>query len=174
MELQGVNLEGGFLSQCYTKFCLVFISNVNSLIEEHKDLQLILERQANPSEGRRGVWHKWRQWLPPESLSDQARYKCLISLMDLCPTTPTIFSIAKLSPLWPELSQTQISPQLHQHRSAPNWHRAVPFTHTRDGVEWSFCFLRKRKKESKKREKKKGKKRCQKKKATSLSYLYSV
>lgn len=55
----------------------------------------------------------------PECLSDQVRYKSLISLMDLCPITPNIF-ITKLSPLWPELSQTQISPQLHQHRAAPN------------------------------------------------------
>lgn len=89
--------------------------------------------------------------------------------MDLCPTTPNIFSIAKLSPLWPELSQTQISPQLHQHRSAPNWHRAVPFTHTRDGVQWSFCFLRKRKKESKKREKRKEKKRGKEKESNNCN-----
>lgn len=38
-------------------FC--FLSNVNILIEEHKDLQLTLGKQADPSEGRRGVWHKW-------------------------------------------------------------------------------------------------------------------
>lgn len=93
--------------------------------------------------------------------------------MDLCPTAPNIFPMTKLSPLWPKLSQTHISPQLHQHRATPNWYRAVPFTHTHGGVEWSFCFLKKKKKRIKK-EKKKERKTKEKKKKAMIAIEHAV